>query len=82
MTPLTVFKKELPEVFWASDLDVLTYGIISWRSIKNISTPKYSGSKTPPPSFCFSRVGRRVVINRDPFLNWWESQFLNQSSAI
>lgn len=82
MTPAEVFSKTLPEVFLATELDKLTHNIIVWRSIKNIRTPQYSGNKSAPPSTCFSRVGNRIVINREPFLKWWQSQFIEQHSAI
>lgn len=71
------FEEDLPKSFFAIDLDDLTNKIIRWKTIRNIRTPKYKGDKLPPPATCFSRVSNKVVVNRDPFLEWWGSQFLS-----
>jgi len=56
----------LPPVFAGQSLDDMTGGAINWRTILNARA-----RKEVPPS-CFMRSGRKVLVKRDPFLEWWK----------
>ena len=57
----------LPPVVAGPALDELTGGAICWRTIQN----KRSLRLIPDEAFIYS--GRRVLVRRDPFLNWWST---------
>lgn len=60
----------LPPVFAATSLDALTGQAVKWRTIQNIRAKKDPQNKIP--NRCFIRDGKRkILIVRDPFLDWW-----------
>lgn len=61
--------EHLPPVFAGTSLDSLFSGAIRWRTVQNLRAQKKI------PSECFKRQGaRKVLIVRDPFLDWWMQQ--------
>ena len=58
-------RKTLPPVFAGTSLDELTGGAIHWPTIQNRRALRQI------PDDCFVRSGTRVLVLRDPFLNWW-----------
>lgn len=56
----------LPPVFAGQSLDEFTGKAINWRTIQN------ARSRREIPADCFGYAGRKVLIVRDPFLNWWK----------
>ncbi len=63
--------KHLPPLFAATSLDTLTGNALRWRTIQNIRARKDS-TEDSIPNECFLRDGKRkVLIVRDPFLDWW-----------
>ncbi|WP_319760601.1 hypothetical protein [Maridesulfovibrio sp.] len=65
----------LPPVFAATSLDSLTGNAMKWRTVQNIRARVRTGkgaSGESIPNECFLRDGKRkVLIVRDPFLDWW-----------
>jgi len=55
----------LPPVFAGTSLGELTGDAIHWPTIQN------KRSRREIPDECFVRSGPRVLVRRDPFLNWW-----------
>lgn len=56
----------LPPVFAGTSLDTLTGDAVRWRTVQNLRAQKKI------PSECFMRHGaRKVLIVREPFLDWW-----------
>lgn len=55
----------LPPVFAGTSIDDLTGGAIRWRTIQN------KRSLREIPDECFIRAGAKVLVRRDPFLDWW-----------
>ena len=55
----------LPPIFAGTSLTELTGGAIHWPTIQN------KRSRREIPDECFVRSGPRVLVRRDPFLNWW-----------
>ncbi len=64
----------LPPVFAGPSLDDLTGGAIIWRTVQN------KRSRREIPEDCFAYTGRRVLVRRDAFLNWWAGT-LNDGAA-
>ena len=60
-------RQTLPPVFAGTSLDELTGGAIHWPTIQNRRALRQI------PDDCFVRSGTRVLVIRDPFLNWWSS---------
>jgi hypothetical protein len=58
-------RETLPPVFAGPAVDQLTGGAIHWPTIQN------KRSKREIPDGCFMRSGRRVLVRRDEFLDWW-----------
>ena len=58
-------RKSLPPVFAGMSLDERTGDAIPWRTIQN------ARSRNEIPSECFVYSGRKVLVRRDPFLDWW-----------
>lgn len=58
-------RSALPAVFLGSRSDELTGGAICWGTIQN------KRSRREIPDECFIRSGPRVLVRRDPFLDWW-----------
>jgi hypothetical protein len=57
----------LPPVFLGAKTDELTGHAIAWGSVQN----KRSRHEIPNESEIFIRSGNRVLVVRDPFLDWW-----------
>jgi hypothetical protein len=57
----------LPPVFLGSRLAELTGYAIAWGTVQN------KRSRREIPEGCFVRSGSRVLVRRDPFLDWWKS---------
>lgn len=60
-------RETLKPVFPGTSTDEMTGGAIRWRTIQN------KRSRREIPDECFVRSGRRVLVVRDPFLDWWET---------
>lgn len=59
------FAKSLPASFPGTNLDSLTNKVLRWRTIQN------RRSRGEIPTECFVKVSaRKVIIIRDPFLDW------------
>ena len=58
-------RQTLPPVFAGTSLDELTGGSIHWPTIQNRRALRQI------PDNCFVRSGTRVLVLRDPFLDWW-----------
>jgi hypothetical protein len=58
-------RQELPSVFAGTSVAELTGGAINWGTIQN------KRSRREIPDQCFVRSGTRVLVLRDPFLDWW-----------
>jgi hypothetical protein len=58
-------REALPRVFLGSKIGELTGHAIAWGTIQN------KRSRREIPEQCFARSGTRVLVIRDPFLNWW-----------
>jgi len=55
----------LPPVFLGSRIGDLTCGAVHWPTIQN------RRSRKEIPTDCFVYAGRRVLVRRDPFLDWF-----------
>jgi hypothetical protein len=55
----------LPPVWRGTRTDELTGGAICWGTTQN------RRSRGEIPDECFARSGSRVLVIRDPFLDWW-----------
>jgi hypothetical protein len=55
----------LPPVWLGTRTDELTGGAICWGTTQN------RRSRGEIPDECFARSGTRVLVIRDPFLEWW-----------
>jgi hypothetical protein len=58
-------RRALPPVFAGTNIGPLTGNAIIWGTIQN------KRSTREIPDECFVRSGTRVLVVRDPFLNWW-----------
>src|SRR4030088_571915 len=58
-------RQTLPPVFAGKSIDGLTGGAIHWPTIQNRRALRQI------PDECFCRSGPRVLVVRDPFLDWW-----------
>lgn len=58
-------RDSLPPIFAGPKIDNLTGGALRWRTIQN------KRSRREIPDTCFVRSGPRVLVCRDPFLDWW-----------
>lgn len=59
----------MPPVFAGTSLDRLTGDALRWRTIQNLRSNK------SVPDECFLRQGsRKILVVRDPFLDWWLGQ--------
>jgi hypothetical protein len=59
---------EWPAVFALIFIDTLSGGAINHKTIRN------KRSLSLIPSNCFAKSGRKVLVHRDTFLAWWETQ--------
>lgn len=60
-------RKTLPPVFAGTSLGELTGNAIHWPTIQNRRALRQI------PDECFVRTGPRVLVIRDPFLDWWST---------
>ncbi len=58
-------RQVLPPVFAGTSIGQLTGDATNWGTVQN----KRSAREIPEE--CFVRSGTRVLVVRDPFLNWW-----------
>jgi hypothetical protein len=58
-------RAELPAVFAGTSIGELTGNAVNWGTIQNLR------SQQKIPDECFVRSGRRVLVIRDRFLDWW-----------
>jgi hypothetical protein len=65
LTIVEELRQALPPVFAGTSIGQLTGNAINWGTIQN----KRSAREIPDE--CFIRSGTRVLVVRDPFLNWW-----------
>ena len=64
---LEELRKALPAVFAGTSLDELTGNAIRWATTQN------RRAQRKIPDKCFCRSGPRVLVIRDPFLDWWQT---------
>lgn len=65
------FRKIMPPVFPATELDRLTGNAVRWSTLQN-RRGKNCGKSNQIPSECFLYDGaRKILIVRDEFLKWW-----------
>ena len=67
MDIIAELRAALPPVFLGSKIGELTGHAIAWGTVQN------KRSRREIPDDCFTRSGSRVLVLRDPFLNWWET---------
>ena len=60
-------RRSLPAVFLGSKTDELTGHSICWATVQN----KRSRREIPNENEMFVRSGNRLLVKRDPFLDWW-----------
>jgi hypothetical protein len=60
-------RQTLPPVFAGTSLDQLTGGAIHWPTVQNRRALRQISDD------CFVRSGTRVLVLRDPFLDWWST---------
>jgi hypothetical protein len=65
MDVIAELRATLPPVFLGSKIDKLTGHAIAWGTVQN------KRSQRVIPDECFVRSGLRVLVLRDPFLDWW-----------
>jgi hypothetical protein len=58
--------KALPPVFAGKSLNKLTGNAIVWGTIQN------ARCREEIPHECFIGGGRKILVRRDLFLNWWK----------
>jgi len=58
-------RRALPPVFLGVASGQLTGGAIHWPTVQN------KRAQRQIPDECFCRSGPRVLVIRDPFLDWW-----------
>jgi hypothetical protein len=63
------WREEFPPVWLGSETDNLTGRALRWRTIQN----KRQKGEIPPECFVRSQSGLRVMVLRDPFLDWWKT---------
>lgn len=68
------FRKTMPPVFAATELDKLTGNALRWATLQNRRGKNFKGNNMVPPPECFRYDGaRKVLIVRDVLLDWWVS---------
>jgi hypothetical protein len=67
MNIIAELRSALPPVFLGSKISDLTGHAIAWGTVQN------KRSRREIPDACFARSGSRVLVLRDPFLDWWET---------
>lgn len=72
---LDQLKEHIPPLFAAKELDRLTGNALRWRTIQNIRANKTLSEDQKIPEDCFMKYrDKKILIRRDPFLNWWITQ--------
>lgn len=61
-------RSEWPIFFALTEIDAMTGNAIRRRTIKNMR------SRGEIPEGCFSKIRRKIIVNRDSFLDWYSSQ--------
>lgn len=65
------FRKTMPPVFAATEVDKLTGNAVRWTTLQNRRGKHGKTDQVPPPK-CFRYDGsRKILIVRDEFLDWW-----------
>lgn len=64
-------RAELPAIFYAVRLDELTADAICWGTIQNKRCQRDEQGRPVIPAECFLYSGRKVLVDRDLFLDWW-----------
>jgi hypothetical protein len=67
MDIIAAMRAALPPVFLGSKIDELTGGAINWRTTQN----RRSRGEIENQDEIFIRSGNRILVMRDPFLDWW-----------
>jgi hypothetical protein len=62
-------RQTLPLIFLGSKIGELTGYSIAWGTVQN----RRSRREIPNECEIFIRSGNRVLVARDPFLDWWAS---------
>ena len=66
------FKKTIPPIFAATELDILTGNAMKWTTLQNKRASKTLPESQKPPKSCFLHDGaRKILIVRDELMNWW-----------
>ena len=68
---VTELREYLPPVIAGPSIDELTGNAIRWRTIQNKRADRTLPEGKRPPDECFVRSGTKVLIRRDPFLEWF-----------
>jgi hypothetical protein len=75
-------RETLPPVFAGSSLGKLTGDAINWPTIQN----KRALREIPDECFIRSRAGGRgpgrILVRRDPFLDWWRTTLLDARQPL
>lgn len=58
----------MPPVLAGQSLDELTGNAVHWPTVQN------ARSRREIPAECFVYAGRKVLVRRDPFLDWWKTK--------
>jgi hypothetical protein len=69
MDIVSELRRTLPAVFLGSKIGELTGSSIAWGTVQN----KRSRGEIPNENDIFIRSGNRVLVVRDPFLDWWST---------
>jgi hypothetical protein len=64
---ISELRRTLPPIFRGARIGELTGYSIAWGTLQN----RRSRGEIPNESEMFLRSGNRVLIVRDPFLDWW-----------
>jgi|SRR6516162_8303757 hypothetical protein len=70
MNIIAELRSVLPPVFLGTKIGELTGHAIAWGTVQN------KRSRREIPDACFARTGTRVLVLRDPFLDWWQTTLL------
>ncbi len=66
------FKKTIPPIFAATELDRLTGNAMKWTTLQNKRSSKTLPESQKPPKSCFRHDGaRKILLVRDELMNWW-----------
>ena len=73
---LEELRKALPPVFAGTSLGELTGNAIHWPTIQNRRALRQI------PDDCFVKSGPRVLVLRDPFLDWWSQTLTDARKPV